>query len=320
MSETLGYKRGIVIALDSIACVHLNLKEYEKALVNYKKAGEIFEELGNKRGSAGILSNMANVYWELEQYEKALANYSRALKIMKEVGSEIEIAEIMHNIARVYSETGKYARALQYDLNGLKIFEKTGNKGRIAHVLGSIGQDYRNLKNYTNALDYIDKGIKLALDLGIKDTIRLLYKEYTLIYEAMGDYKNALLYHKKFKDASEKILNEDRNKQIAQLRVVYDLEKKEKENQLLKKNNHIQKLELDRQKLLRNFLALVSILVFIIALVTYNRCRISFSGILPLHFGIYYRIGSADDFCLPVLDKTIEEIPGKICQPVRKSQ
>ncbi len=280
ISESLGYQRGIASALVSIARVHRNLNEYEKALSNYKKAMEISVALGNRGNVAWILSNMANVYWSLEKYQKALDYYSRGLKIMKEVGSEMGIAQIIYNIACVYRETEKYARALEYDKKALELFEKLGNKRQIAFVLGSIGRDYGNLKDYVKALDYMDKSLKMAVELELKDTIRALYESYTHIYEAMGDYKNAFLYHRRFKDASDEILNEDRNRQIAHLRVVYDVEKKEKENQLLKKNNHIQKLkldhqrlELDRQKLLRNFLALVSVLVIVIALVTYNRYR-----------------------------------------------
>lgn len=281
MSESLGYRSGEVSALVSIARVYRNLKDYTRALANYEKAMKISEELGNKRGVARILGNMGNVYWNLKQYPRALEFYNRGLKIMKEEGSEVGGAQMMYNIACVYSETGKHDQALQYDMKLLKLFKKAGNKGNLAYVLGSIGRDYSRLKNYPLSLDYLGRSLKLSGELGLKDTIRVLYEEYTHVYESMGNYERALHFHKKFKDASEKILNDDRNKRIAHLQVVYDVDKKQKENQLLKKNNHIQKLKLDRQrlaldhqKLLRNFLALVSVLVFIIALVTYNRYRI----------------------------------------------
>ncbi|MCX6581716.1 MAG: tetratricopeptide repeat-containing sensor histidine kinase [Candidatus Aminicenantes bacterium] len=281
MSEAVDYKKGTVSALVSIARVHRNLQEYEKALDNYKQALDISDGLGNQGDVAQILSNMATVYWNLKQYPKALDFYSRGLKIMKDLGSEMGIAQILYNLACVYSDTGKYDRALQYDLEALTLFEKLGNQGQIAFTLGSIGRDHGNLHRNAQALDYLDRGLQIALKLDMKDSIRWLYREYTHIYESSGDYQNAFLYHKKFKEASDEILNEDINRRIAHLQVIYEVEKKEKENQLLKKNNHIQelelkqqKLDLDRQKLLRNFLALVSVLVVIIALVIFNRSRI----------------------------------------------
>lgn len=267
ISETLGYKRGIASALVSIARVHRNLKEYEKALATYEQAMKISEQLGNKGDVAGILSNIASVYyWDSKQYQKALDVYSRSLEIMKEVGSEIGIAQVTHNIGCVYSKTGEYNLALEYDKESLRLSEKVGDKGQIAYALGSIGRDYRYMEKYVIALDYMDRSLKMALEMGSKNLLQELYKQYTHIYEAMGDYKNALLYHRKFKDVSDEILNEDRNREIAHLEVVYEVEKKEKEFQLLKKNNLF-------QKWMRNFLIVVSVLVLIIALVTYNRYR-----------------------------------------------
>jgi signal transduction histidine kinase len=281
LCEQSNDKRGLLSALVSIARVHRNLKEYDKALEYYKQARTISEELGNKNSVARILNNVASVYWELEQYYNARDFYSRALTLMEELGSEMGVALLMYNIACVYSKTGDYDLALKYDLDSYNRFKKIGNKQRIAFSLGSIGRDYGYLKQYSKALHYLKKSLEMALILGAKDVIRVLYSAYTTIYESMGKYKQALFYHKKFKEASEEILNEDRNKRIADLIVLYDLKKKEKENQLLKKNNHIQELKLDhqrlelnRQKLLRNFLALVSLLVVFLAIVTYNRYRI----------------------------------------------
>jgi signal transduction histidine kinase len=267
ISEELGYKNDIANALDSIASIYRYLKEYEKALSYYKKAGEIAEEVGNKVNSALILSNMGTIYWDLKQYQKALDYYTRGLNVMKKVGNDMEIAQTIQNIASVYSETGKYSQALQYDMEALAVFKKIGNKGAIAHVLGSIGRDYGNLGDYEKALDYLDKSLNMAVELGRKYMVHRLYERYARIYQAKGDYKNALVYYQKFKGASDEILNTDINKRIARLQVGYDVEKKEKENQLLKKNNQIQKMQLI-------FLTLVSVFVFITTLVTHNRYRI----------------------------------------------
>lgn len=271
LSEELGYQSGLASALVSIARIHRNLKEYEKALSNYEQALEISEALGNNRYVARILSNIATVYWDLNQYRKALDFYSRGLEMLRKMGSEMEIAQVMHNMACVYYDIGKYTLALQYDKESLAFSEKMGNKGQIAFALGSIGRDYAKLKKYKRSLEYLSQSLQLAVQLERRDIIKALYDEYVKVYVSMGDYKNGLHYHKKFKEISDEILNEDRNRRIAHLEVVYEVEKKEKENQLLKKNNHIQKLELDRQKLLRNFLALISVLVVMIAVVTYNR-------------------------------------------------
>jgi signal transduction histidine kinase len=273
-SEEIGYKQGTASALVSTARIQRNLMEYEKALVNYQKAMEISEELGDKRNVAWILNNTATVHWNLRQYQKALDIYFRALELMKELKSEMGYGLVVNNIACVYSDIGKYTRALEYDLKSLEIYEKAENKAYIAYSLRNIGRDYGNLGDYAKGLHYLDRSLDMAVHMGIKDLMKTLYEEYTGIYEKMGNYKQSLVYYKKLKEIGDEILNQDRNQRIAHLEVVYDVEKKQKENQLLKEKNRIQGLDLDHQKMLGNFLIVVTFLVAIIAVVTFNRYRI----------------------------------------------
>lgn len=274
VSEEIGYKQGTVSALVSIARIRRNLMEYEKALANYQKAMAISEELGDKQNVAWILNNTATVHWNLKQYQKALDIYFRALETMKEVKSEMGQALVANNIACVYGDIGKYNQALKYDLESLEIYEKAGNNVYMAYSLKNIGRDYGNLGDYAKGLRYLDKSFEMAVHMGIKDLVKIIYEEYTRLYETMGNYKLSLFYYKKLKETGDEILNQDRNQRIAHLEVVYDVEKKQKENQLLKEKNRIQALDLDHQKLLKNFLIVVTFLVVIIALVTYNRYRI----------------------------------------------
>ncbi len=270
-SEDANYKKGLASALVSTARIQRNLQEYQKALDNFEKAIIISQELGEKESVAWILNNIGTVYWNLKQNQKALDYYFRSLKIMKETGCTVGHAFLLNNIACVYSSIGNPTRALEYDLLSMQIYEKLGNQADIAYAISNLGRDYGQLGDYTKGLAYLDKSLQIAQRLNIDELKKILFEEYATLHETKGDYKLALLYYKKFKESGEKILNQDKNQRIAHLQVVYDVEKKQKENQLLKNNNHIQKLELDRQKLRGNFLILVTILVLVLALVTYNR-------------------------------------------------
>ncbi|HLP58272.1 MAG TPA: tetratricopeptide repeat protein, partial [Candidatus Deferrimicrobium sp.] len=282
LSEDIGYNQGTVSALVSTARIQRNLMEYEKALTTYRKAMAISEKLDDKRNVAWILNNTATVHWNLKQYQKALDIYFHAFKIIKEMKSEIELALVANNIACVYSDMGKYNLALQYDLKSLETYEKAGNKLYTAYSFKNIGRDFRNLGDYAKSLHYLDKSLNMALPMGIKDLLKTIYEEYTRLYEKMGNHKLSLYYYKKLKEIGDEILNQDRNQRIAHLEVIYDVEKKQKENRLLKEKNRLQELDLDRQKLLGNFLFIVTILVVIIALITFNRYRIKKKSALIL--------------------------------------
>jgi signal transduction histidine kinase len=281
LSEELSYKRGAASALVSMARIQRHLREYEKALENYQKALILSKEMNNNRNVAWINNNIATVYWELKQFPTALEYYFKSLSMMNKLKSQIGSALVLNNIASVYSDTGKYIQALEFNLKSLVIYKKLNNSENIAYSYRNIGNDYGRLKQFSKGLAFLDKSMALARQLDAKDLKKSLFEEYVHIHEARGDLKSALFYHKKFKEAGDSILDEARNRRIAHLQVIYDVEKKRKENLLLRKNNHIQELELeqrrlalDRQRVMRNFLILVLLLLVIMALVTFNRYNI----------------------------------------------
>ena len=65
----------------------------------------------------------------------------------------------------------------------------------------------------------------------------------------MGNFNKACQYLKLYSNLKDKLFNEKKSKQIAEMRVKFESEKKEKENIILKKNLRIQKL---KDKRLRN--------------------------------------------------------------------
>lgn len=279
--QAIGYKRGTASALVSTARIHRKLGEFDKALVYYEKALAISKELKNRGNVAWILTDTGTVYWDMKKYKKALDYFNRGLKIMKEVNSLLGQAFVLNNISCVYSDTGDYRTALQYNMRALAIYKKLKTNIHIARSYRNIGRNYGGLGQFKRGLRYLDRGLAMVEKIGVTDLQQTYYQEYTRLYEHMGDYRKALYYHKKFKEIGEELLDDARNKRIAHLQVVYDVENKKKENLLLKKNNTIQALELfrkgaalDRQRLLGYFLILVAVLLVIIAAIAVNRSRI----------------------------------------------
>jgi len=277
-SRSIGYTKGTASALVSTARIQRHLEEYDKALLNYREAMTLSRELGNTADVGWILNNIGTVYWNKKQYQKALDVYNQGLETMKEIGSRMGQAFILNNLACVYSDLGKYRNALQNDLKALAMYEALGSKTNLAYTFRNIGRDYGNLGDYRRGLEFLNLSLDMAEKMGINDLKKTVYEEYCRLYENKGDFQQALAFHKKFKEMGDQLLGDHRNRRIADLQVIYDVDKKQKENLLLKKNNHIQTLELEhkdlalaRQTMLGYFLILVVFLVLIIAVVTYNR-------------------------------------------------
>jgi signal transduction histidine kinase len=105
----------------------------------------------------------------------------------------------------------------------------------------------------------LNQALELRKALGDKRGIASSYSRLADSYEALKDYGKALFYLRLTKNLNDTLLNEQKNKAVAEYQAAYNLEKQEKEIVLLQKENTI-------QKYLQNFL-LGSILMLTVAVV-----------------------------------------------------
>lgn len=273
LSEKVEDKQNIAEAYKNIGNVYDELKNSKLALTHYLKSLNILENLSDKKGIARMLNNIGNIYNSSHQYKKAKEYYRESLVLSEELNWQKGQAGTLSNIAGIYSEAGNSKRALALYLKALPIVKKIGQKRFLAILLSNIGVDYRKLGQHKKALRYVYQALAIAVEIKNKDIIRNFYEELFYIYEAIKDYKQAFLYFKEYKATNDEIFSEEAQKNISELWTKFETEKKEKKIQWLTQHNRIQKLKLERQELVRNFLLVVSLLILVLSVVLYNRYR-----------------------------------------------
>jgi len=266
-------KKNTAEAYKNIGNIFKQLKNNTQAMEHYIKSLQIFEKIEDKKNTARVLNNIGNIYIDSNQEYLALDYYQRCLAIVEKLDWKIGELVARANIASVYSGTGESNRSLKYNLETLEIAEKIGQKRLLAVLLSNIAVDYRILGQYKKALHYIYQALDIAKKIKNKDIIRNFYEELFYIYEAMKNYEKAFFYFKLYKKTNDEIFSEESQKNISQLWLKFKTENKEKEIVQLTQDNRIKQLKLERQKLMRNFLVLVSFLIFVLAVVTFNRYR-----------------------------------------------
>ncbi|MCP4215211.1 MAG: sensor histidine kinase [bacterium] len=261
-------------ALINVGNVYFFQEQYEEAFVHYSRALEIIKKTDSQNDIAHALTSIASYYTYIKQYSKAERFYLEAQKIMEANSNTVGSAQILSNLALNASDKGDHSQALQYDLKALILWEAIGDKKNTAHVLGSIARDYSYLGKHKEAEPFIKRALTQGRKLGTLDLKRDIYEIMSMIYEIKKDYAEALKWERESKNLHQQIFSDARNQNMSNLQVVYDVSKKEKENALLKKENRIQELQLNRQRIVRNFSLLVAFLVCILALFIYKRYRI----------------------------------------------
>lgn len=262
--EEIGNKNGIANSLDNIGTVYKNLSNYDNALKYHQKSLKIREEISDKNGIAASFNNIGIDYKYLCKYNKALEYYKSSLKMFEEIGDKRSIGASFNNIGNVYCSLDNYNKALEYLLKSISIKEEIGDKFGVAISSNNIGSLYLKLQNYDKAVLFLEKGLKLAQEIEADNIIQESYMYLSELYTAKNNFQKALDYYILYSSIKDSIFNKESDKHIAEMQTKYETEKKEKEIDLLQKDNEIQKLEVEKHKLVQ--MRLVFILLIIVIL------------------------------------------------------
>jgi len=137
--------------------------------------------------------------------------------------------------------------------------EKIKNKSGIAVTLINTGKDLIDKKKYEEALPYFNTSLRIAIEIDHKEALRDCYMGLSQIFSMDGNFIKAMEYRDLYDAIKDSVYNQDRLKQIVKLQTGYEIQKKEKEVELL----HV-KSKNERRILFISFtgLLLVMLLVF----------------------------------------------------------
>lgn len=265
--ETLNDQWGISAINSNIGFIYWESKDTEKSLKHYFKSLEIFKKLNNERDIATTYDSIGVVYKYKGNYKEALAYFDQALDISKKLVPRYLTSVIFNHMGEVHKELHNDQKALEYFNQSLEIKEELNEKAGIAEVSVNIASIDQKLGRYTEAIKKATKGLDFARENNLKSIISAAYQVLAETYEVMGNHRESLDYYKKFKEINDTIYNENTTRTILSLRTDFELERKENEIVLLRKDQ-------EKQKMLFKFLILLALLIGLLAFVVYTRYRL----------------------------------------------
>jgi PAS domain S-box-containing protein len=271
--KTEGADSDIAYSYNNIGLIYLEMKNYEKAMENFREALKIHESIDNKGGKAIALNNIAAIYRDQGNYREALDYYHQSLEINRTLRYKHGSVITLKNLGNVYEKLHNLPEAMKYLNSALQISKETNQQKVMSDTLISIGRIKRELGQFQEALRQVRQGLDIALKINVKEEIRSAYQELSEIYTALEDYANALHYLEKTKAVNDSIFTETTSMKIAEMQTRFEMEKKEKDIALLKKNKAVQEKVLVKQKSNNRLILGASLLTFIVLLVFFTRYR-----------------------------------------------
>jgi serine phosphatase RsbU (regulator of sigma subunit)/uncharacterized protein HemY len=250
LREEIKDSSGIATSYINIAMVFEAQNKPDEALFNYRKALNAASAVGDKFAMADALNNIGSVYKSKNNFKAALDHYNRALKLYKASDHKQGEAAIYNGIGNVYLQNKNYKEALQYQLKSLQLQENIGFKKGSASTYNSLGDISSEMKNYNQAVIYYKKALDISTAISSRDVMRDSYKSLSTIYEKLNDKENTIKYLKLYYEEKDSLLNKENFRQIYEINTRFETEKKEKEIQLLTKDQIINEKTAKQQKII----------------------------------------------------------------------
>lgn len=275
IEEKTNDKAGMAQTLNNIGIVYSEWNHKEKALEYYQKSLLLEKEQENKVGEAGSYNNIGIIYSDWDQDKIALDYYKKALDIYEEFHDGQGIANTVNNMGESFFKLGDHEPALEYLFRSLKYEQENKNILGIASSYHSIGKIYFKLGKFKDALEYNNKSIKLAKLHQLSSILLLNYKLFYDIYSSQNRPTKALENYKLYADQKDTIYNRDFHKNIAELQAKFEIDKIEKEKELLAKKFNKKNKEVKTQRI---YLVIIFFLMVIFGILVYYDIRSKISA------------------------------------------
>jgi len=305
LADSLKDMRGKALILNEQGVCFRKLNIFEEALKLHFEALKIFDQLNDSMGTAYSFANIGMVYYFFKDYENALDYHYRSLLIKEYLKDEAQIAYSQNSIGMVLVELGDYARALDYYLSAMAIQKRMNSQFELANVYANIGKVFVKLDRFDDGADYFDKartiyntegaeyGHALVLnemaDLFLKKNqpakaldmlkesellakkmgnLGILMYNYNLqqvIYARLKDFEKAHQYSLFLIAAKDSVFSQQRSKEMSEIRVRYETNRIDSENEILRLKVNEQSLRL-RSVVMITIGSMLGLIVFFLIL------------------------------------------------------
>lgn len=242
---------------------HLELEEYEKALIYFNEASNVLIELQKQNKDIDSfydynitnIVDICNVYDEQKNYSKAVMELKKIIKSNKVQDFPNLYHAVIGNLGYSLMKNGKYEEAREYFKKAIELTKNNKNTQGYLYKIINYGEYHLLTKDTLKARELFNEALQLSKKL--KNGKEILK---TLDFLSVADKTNASNYKSEYIRINDSIIKKQRENREKFARIEYETDKVEEENKILSNKN----------LLLLSGLSL-SIAVFLIILIIRNR-------------------------------------------------
>lgn len=255
---------------NNLAMIYSRIKSYDDALHFYGKVLASDEKRQDSLGMALSLNNIGLAYLDMGEYDQSLDALNRSLEIYRRMNNETTIAQTLSNIGLNYCKRGMLEEGLGFCKKAEAYYLNTDSKRGRAILYTNMGNAYTALHNFSLAESYFEKGLALALEQENKEQASELYLGLSKLDSLKGDASGAYINLKKHYDYQMALYAHNHARELSDFRARFEMQEKEKENELLREKAELQSAYLKQQRYALAGLVVLLIIVSVGAFHSYQ--------------------------------------------------
>ncbi|MGZ2370650.1 tetratricopeptide repeat-containing sensor histidine kinase [Ancylomarina sp. YFZ004] len=261
-------------SLINIANVYSADEQWEAALIKLNEVLTLAKNDNNIYQQALANNNIGTVYEALNDYNKALIYYLKSLELRKSGDITLGLSSNYHNLGSINYRLGDYEQAIYFLNTSLAIAQENNSKVDYIYNYEYLSKVYIKTKDFKKAAHFISKAKSVAEELNLIKKKVDLAKIHTEYYFEIGKLVLAQKAFSEYDSLRDDFSETEKSEKIIQMQTLYETDKKEKENDLLKAQNQLSQLNLDKEIQRKNQFIIgfgISIVILIIIIFLLRR-------------------------------------------------
>lgn len=249
-AQELDFTAEKIPLLVNLGVLNAELREHDKAIENYYMALDLMQQTNDFKYHAPVLFNLAVTLNGSERYEESIKAYHQAEQLVNENWPKQRIAQVYYGLGVSYSGRSQFQQAKQYLEQTIALIEPEnqetifayGAQVILAWVKVQLGDSEGALALADQAANFYDNPEIEASLVSADNPLNTLAQ----LYEALDQPQKALQYYKASRVIDQKFQDSFNKAYMAQIQAKLSDSKQRAELALLKNENSLNQLALDR--------------------------------------------------------------------------
>ena len=266
IAETQNNESEMGLASGNIGLVFKRIGNFEKAYAYFEKAIAIYSKINDMRNLINTYQSYGTAKDSNNDQKGAIKLYEKGLRLATKPEYDNLKYDLINGLGVAYLAQKNYEKAIDFLKQSLVYYRENENKRKLSitnlhysEVLTEAPDEILKKNNinpsekYNLAISLLKENVKIDEKLEIPESLMYDKELLAKIYEKKGDYKNALHEFKDFQRLKDSLAFSENREEAIKKEMQYNADKKET----------LAKAEIGKQKVIRNAIVTVSLIVLI---------------------------------------------------------